>query len=116
MIDLNPYQPSTSVDDPAAKPVLALQRDPYLIVASICGTCIAAYVMLGTILNGLDFLRSPSMRDAITEAWLMLLLAAGFVVCTAAYRISKNRLGINRVHFSIATTFATILALYVEFF
>ncbi len=115
MIETNPYRPPSSVAEPASKTERALLRDPHLVVASVCGISIGAYGMIGTILNGLDLLRTLSIRDATTEAWLVILMAAGFVICTLAYRISKNRLAINRVHFSVMAIAATILGFYLEF-
>jgi len=115
MIETNPYQPPINVAEPRAKTERALRLDPYFVVARVCGICMAVYGTLGTILNGLDLLRTLSKRDAITEAWLIFLMATGFVICTLAYRISKNRPAINHFHFSSVAIAATILLSYMEF-
>jgi hypothetical protein len=116
MLESNPYQSPATLKEPTVESERTIRQNFALIaVAGFCGICIGAYGMLGSILNGLDLLRTLSAADAIKEAWLACVMATGFLICMLVYRLKTNRAtaNVSLCCFGIVAVSAVIA--YLEF-
>ena len=116
MLESNPYQSPVTLNEPTVESERTIRRNVALIsVAGVCGICIGAYGTLGSILNGLDLLRTLSEADALNEAWLACVMATGFLICTLVYRLKTNRTTADVSLFCFGTVAVTAVIAYLEF-
>ena len=116
MLEWNPYQSPITLNEPTVELQPTIRRNFALIaIAGVCGICIGGFGILGSILNGLDLLRTLSVEDARKEAWLVCVMATGFLICTLAYRLRTIRSMAVVSIFCFGTVAVTIVISCAEF-
>lgn len=88
--EVNPYHPPASEN--ATEESNALPANKLLVLTFwSCSLFVAGYGLIGTVLNGLDLVRTQSLRDFKTEGKLVLLLVFGLVLCWSTNAIANQK-------------------------